>query len=279
MPDRKIQSRELILEIKNLSVYFKKKRETIPAVKNISMNIHRNEIVGIVGASGSGKSISMLATLGLEPAHAYRKVEQIRWHDQNIHELSKKELRRLRGKAFAYVYQEPSQAYDPLCSIYKTFLEAYKAHCPSITQNAAREHTISLLKKVGIDQAEKRLKNYFHQFSGGMVQRVQIALSLAHSPELLIADEVSTALDLHTQKKIVELLLRLCREQSMSMVFISHDLALVSNIADRLLVMYEGEIVESGSARSILQRPQHDYTRLLLSSTIHFGDRYQGTKK
>ncbi len=262
-----------IVEIRNLNVAFKGGNGFVPAVEDFSTRIYQNEIVGIVGESGSGKSVSMLSFLGLLPAHARRTAELIEWQGRDIGNFSQRELRSLCGVEFAYIYQEPSQSYDPLNNVYKTFKEAYAVHGKVFPEPVLEEQICTLLHKVGIDDARPRLRNYLHQFSGGMIQRVQIALSLIHSPKLLIADEVTTALDLSTQKKIVELLQQMCRQNKMSMVFISHDIALVTSIADRILVMKEGKIVENSDVRKILEGPEHEYTRFLLRSTIEFGDR------
>ncbi len=272
-----IPNTDTLLNIENLTVSFKKKKSIHTVVHNFSLSVPYNHIVGIVGESGSGKSISMLALLGLLPNHASKKVAAIHWKQKDIASLSKQELRTYCGKDFAYIYQEPSQAYDPLYTIYKTFRECYLAHSPTVSNDIIHKNTIALLQEVGIDQAEERLHSYFHQFSGGMIQRVQIALALVHNPSLLIADEITTALDVTTQKKIIELLLYTKKQHAMSMIFISHDIALIASIADSIVVMNNGSIAEYGTTQQIIKQPQHAYTQQLLSSTISFGERHTKT--
>lgn len=267
-------SNSTLLEVNNLSVHFTQGKHTINALKEISFKVKKQEIVGIVGESGSGKSVSMLGAMKLLPPHAHTTVDQIRFQGNDIASYSDKQMRTLWGKEMSYIYQEPSQSYDPLVSIYNTFKEIILTHEPNTEKSVIIKRSIALLEEVGITNAEERLHSYFHQFSGGMIQRVQIALALTFHPTLLIADEPTTALDVTTQKLVVDLLLYLCKKKNMSLIFITHDLALISSMVDRILVMQNGRIVEEGSPNDILYYPKHAYTKKLLSSTINFGDRY-----
>lgn len=264
----------VLLSINKLSVSFSHNNNTIVAVDGVNFSISPKEIVGIVGESGSGKSMSMLGGIRLLPSHAQCTIKSIEFNGIPITKYTNKQMRTLWGKEISYISQEPSQSYDPLVNIYATFKELFLAHNPKITKNEILERSISLLKEVGIDQAEERIKSYFHQFSGGMIQRVQIALALALNPKLLIADEPTTALDVTTQQRIIHLLLELCKKRHMAMVFITHDLALVSSLVDKIIVMKNGKIVESGTPNNILYYPKHPHTKTLLDSTIKFGDRY-----
>lgn len=263
-----------LLEVKNLSVAFTQANRSISAVSHINFAIAPKEIVGIVGESGSGKSVSMLGTTRLLPPHAKRTVNSIMLEDKDISQYTELEMREILGRDIAYIYQEPSQSYDPLMNIYNTFREFILTHEPETSKEDITERIIGLLKEVGIHHVEERMHSFFHQFSGGMIQRVQIALALTFSPKLLIADEPTTALDVTTQKKVMDLLLHLCKERDMAMVFITHDLALVSSMVDRILVMKQGAIVEEGTPNEIIYSPTHEYTKELLEATINFGDRY-----
>lgn len=267
-------SKNTLLSVRNLSVSFVQGDTLIHAVKSVNFSIASREIVGVVGESGSGKSVSMLGAMQLLPPHARRKADAIEWNNNDISQFTNKQMRNIWGKEIAYIYQEPSQSYDPLVNIYETFKEFYKAHNAHITDQKILNKSISLLEEVGIVNARDRIKSYLHQFSGGMIQRVQIALSLVFNPQLLIADEPTTALDVTTQKKVVEMLLQLCKQRHMAMVFITHDFTLVSSFVDRIVVMKDGTIVEEGTPNDILYYPTHSYTKELLATTIKFGDRY-----
>lgn len=263
-----------LLEVDNFSVQFRQGDTQIDAVKEISFVVKEKEIVGIVGESGSGKSVSMLGVMKLLPPHARTTINRIQFQEKNITAYTDEQMKGLWGKEMAYIYQEPSQSYDPLVNIYNTFKEIILTHAPNTHKDEIEKRSIALLEEVGIINAKERLHSYFHQFSGGMIQRVQIALALTFHPTLLIADEPTTALDVTTQKIVVDLLLHLCKKKNMSLIFITHDLALISTMVDRIFVMENGRIVEEGSPNDILYYPKHTYTKKLLSATINFGDRY-----
>lgn len=263
-----------LLSVKNLHVRFSQGHSAIHAVQGTSFSIAEQEIVGIVGESGSGKSVSMLSAMKLLPMHATCSADHIIWQHTDITHYTNTQMKEIWGKKIAYIYQEPSQSYDPLLNILSTFSELFLAHNPSMTKHEIESRAIILLQEVGIQDAPKRIKNYFHQFSGGMIQRVQIALALANNPNLLIADEPTTALDVTTQKKVIELLIHLGKSREMSMFFITHDFLLAASFVDRLIIMQNGTIVEEGTPKEILYSPQHEYTQTLLQSIIRFGDRY-----
>ena len=249
-----------ILSLKNLSIRFE---DAAKVVRNVSLDVHAGETVAIVGESGSGKSVTALSTVSLLPESAeitgsakYRGEEML-GADQNT-------LRRIRGNDISFIFQEPMTSLNPLHTIEKQVAESLALH-QGITGNKARPRIIELLEKVGIDHPETRLEAYPHQLSGGQRQRVMIAMALANKPDLLIADEPTTALDVTIQAQILELLADLQLREGMGMLFITHDLNIVRRIADRVCVMKNGEIVESGPTREIFSNPQHEYTRMLLA--------------
>ena len=239
------------------------------AVRGIDLSIDEGEVLGLVGESGSGKSATALAIPGLLPPTA-RVTGQILWsgHDGVIDLLQQSlaALRRLRGCAISMVFQEPMTALNPVMSIGRQVAECVQAHAPSFTGREARRRAIEALEQVALPDAASRYGDYPHQFSGGQRQRILIAMALIHRPRLVIADEPTTALDVTVQAQILALLADLQRAHGVAMLFISHDLAVVGQIASRVAVMRHGLIVESGPVRNVLTRPQHDYTRSLLAA-------------
>ncbi|MFL1010652.1 ABC transporter ATP-binding protein [Flavisericum labens] len=251
-----------ILNINNLSISFGKNE----VIHNISYYLNQNKILGIVGESGSGKSVSSLAILGLLP----KKISSISngeiiYHDQNLIGLSDKAFQNIRGNKISMIFQEPMSSLNPSMTCGKQVEEILFQHI-QLSLKEAKTETIHLFEKVKLPNPERVYKAYPHEISGGQKQRVMIAMAIACKPDILIADEPTTALDVTVQKDIIALLKDLQVETKMSIIFITHDLALISEIADRVLVMYKGEIVEQGSVAAIFQNPQHNYTKALINS-------------
>ena len=260
------ESSETLLSVKDLSVAFHQGGETSLAVDRISFDIRKGEVVALVGESGSGKSVSANSILRLLPyPSASHPTGQILFKGKDLLKASDKELRQVRGNDITMIFQEPMTSLNPLHSIEKQIAEILDLH-QGVTGATARKRVLELLNQVGIREPEKRLKAYPHELSGGQRQRVMIAMALANRPELLIADEPTTALDVTVQAQILELLRQLKGEHGMSMLFITHDLGIVRKFADRVCVMTKGKIVETGTVEEVFTRPQHDYTRHLLAS-------------
>ncbi len=276
-----IPEKDIILSVRNLHVTFEilrgTKRAMMYATRGISFDLKKGEVLGIVGESGSGKSVSTAAIPGLTGANSYVEGSII-YGGKDLAKLSQKELRSYRGKEIALVFQEPGRSFDPLQTIGNVFLEAFRNSDSSITKEEAARKTVRLLNEVGLPDAEGRLKSYPHQFSGGQLQRIGIALSLAQDCKVLIADEPTTALDVTIQAQIVSLLLRLKEERGLSVIFISHDINLVAEISDRICVMYGGKIVEISSSDRIIENPSHPYTKALIKSLPRFGFHYTDSK-
>ncbi|MDX0676610.1 dipeptide ABC transporter ATP-binding protein [Sinorhizobium medicae] len=257
---------DTILSVRDLSVAFHQGGETSLAVDRISFDIKRGETVALVGESGSGKSVSANSILRLLPYPAASHPSgEIVFNGKDLLKVGEDELRHVRGNDVTMIFQEPMTSLNPLHTIEQQIGEILKIH-QNLKGAAARARTLELLDQVGIREAEKRLGAYPHQLSGGQRQRVMIAMALANRPELLIADEPTTALDVTVQAQILELLKSLKDEHGMSMLFITHDLGIVRKIADRVCVMTKGKIVETGPTAEIFANPQHDYTRHLLAS-------------
>lgn len=270
-----------LLSVQNLSVTFRILRgaKWIPiyAARNVSFSLARGQTLGIVGESGSGKSVSTTAIPGLLPANA-TATGHIFFDGIDLMSLSKNELKSYRGNKIALIFQEPGRSFDPLQNIGNVFFETFRAENSEISREDADKKTIELLKEVGLPDPEGRLKAYPHQFSGGQLQRIGIALALAQNCELLIADEPTTALDVTIQAQIVSLLLKLKKEKNLSMIFISHNINLVAQISDRIAVMYGGKIMEEGDSQQILEHPKHPYTQALVQSLPKFGNHYTKSK-
>jgi microcin C transport system ATP-binding protein len=253
-----------VLEVKNLSVRFRQDGRIIDAVKAISFTVGKGETVALVGESGSGKSVCALSTVGLLPDSA-EVSGSVTYNGTEMVGATERQLRGVRGNDISFIFQEPMTSLNPLHTIEKQMEESLALH-QGLTGKAARERVIELLVKVGIRDAESRLDAYPHQLSGGQRQRVMIAMALANGPELLIADEPTTALDVTIQAQILDLLADLKRSESLSLLFITHDLGIVRRIADRVCVMQGGEIVEQGPTAEIFANPRHPYTIKLLSA-------------
>ena len=269
------------LEVRDLHVSFTilrgTSRTTVHSVRGVSFSMQRGEILGIVGESGSGKTVTTTAIPGLHGSNA-----EVRGHiffdGTDMTALSQKELRAFRGKRIGMIFQEPGRSFDPLQSIGSVFLEALRNVAPAITKEAAAKRTVELLGEVGLPDPEKRLVNFPHQFSGGQLQRIGIALSLAQGCELLIADEPTTALDVTIQAQIVDLLADLRKKRGLSIIFISHNINLVADFCDNIIVMYGGRIMEKGTSQEIMNNPRHPYTCALLASTPKFGTHYSSER-
>ncbi len=271
---------ENIISIQNLCVDFLSfdgKESPTHAVRNISYNVRRGEILGIVGESGSGKSVSTTAIPGLLPANALVK-GKIFFDGRELTALSQKELRAYRGKHIGLILQEPGRSFDPLQTIGNVFLEMYRNCEPAISKEESDKKAVQLLAEVGLPDPERRLKSYPHQFSGGQLQRIGIALALAQGCDLLIADEPTTALDVTIQAQIVKLLLELKKKRNLSIIFISHNIDLVALISDRIIVMYGGKIMEEGDSDDIYKNPENPYTKALLAASPKFGTTYKSSK-
>jgi len=258
-----------VLQIKNLSVDFITDSEKVSAVKNISFEINKSEIVAIVGESGSGKTVTSLSILRLLPSPAHYKKGDIffseRGHEQeNLMILPEKSLRKIRGNKISMIFQEPMTSLNPVKTCGSQVMEAMMLH-EKTTGSIARQKTIDLFNQVKLPDATGMLNRYPHQLSGGQKQRIMIAMAMSCSPSLLIADEPTTALDVTVQKTILELIRELQQKQEMGVMYITHDLGLVAEIADKVVVMYKGEIVENNTAKEIFSNPQHPYTRALIN--------------
>lgn len=269
------------LSVENLRVSFTVLRgasqTVIKSVRGVSFSMNRGEILGIVGESGSGKSVTTTAIPALHPSNA--TVEgKIFFDGVELTSLSQKEMRTYRGKKIGLIFQEPGRSFDPLQNIGSVFLETFRNSDPKITKEEACKKAIELLDEVGLPDPASRLKNFPHQFSGGQLQRIGIALSLAQGCELLIADEPTTALDVTIQAQIVGLLANLRKTRNLSIIFISHNIELVANLCDRMIVMYGGLIMESGTSDQIMNHARHPYTQALLASSPKFGTHYTTQK-
>jgi len=253
-----------VLEVSDLRVGFRQDGQLVPAVKGVSFTVAKGETVALVGESGSGKSVTALSTVRLL-GEAAEVAGSVRYDGRELLGAAEAELRRVRGNDISFIFQEPMTSLNPLHTLERQLAESLALH-QGLRGAAARARIIELLTRVGIRDPETRLADYPHQLSGGQRQRVMIAMALANGPELLIADEPTTALDVTIQAQIMELLAELKAAEGLSMLFISHDLGLVRRIADRVCVMKGGEIVEQGPVEQIFAHPQHEYTRMLLAA-------------
>ena len=261
----------MLLSVKNLSTEFPVKKGIVKAVEDVSFDVDAGEILAIVGESGSGKSVTSLSVMGLlaEPGHVAGG--SMEFEGKDLVTLPEREYRELRGNDMAMIFQEPMTSLNPVYRIGNQIVEAIRTH-EKVGKKEARERAIDLLRKVGIPSPEKRIDDYPHQMSGGMRQRVMIAMALACNPKLLIADEPTTALDVTIQAQILDLLRRLRDETGMAVLLITHDLGVVSETADRVVVMYCGQLVEEAEVRTLFDHPLHPYTLGLLKSIPRLED-------
>jgi len=253
-----------LLEVANLEVRFDTPEGVVKAVNGISFEVAEGETLAIVGESGSGKSQLVMAVMGLLAENGSAS-GSARFHGQELMTMTAKELNAIRGRHIAMIFQDPMTSLNPYLTIEKQMVEAVMHH-QGLSRDEARAHAVEMLRAVRIPDPEERIRQYPHEYSGGMRQRVMIAMGLLCEPELLIADEPSTALDVTIQAQITELVAQLRKQTQMAIILITHDLAAVAEISDRIIVMYAGELVETGSVDDIFYRPQHPYTRGLLAS-------------
>ena len=255
-----------VLEIRGLRVEIPTRRGVLVALDDINLSIAAGEILGMVGESGAGKSMTGNAVIGLLPPPGHIAAGEILLKGKRIDNLPEEEMNRVRGREIGAIFQDPLTSLDPLMRVGDQIAETILAHSPGLTRRQALEKALALLKETGIPAAEERLRHYPHQFSGGMRQRVVIALALASDPSLIIADEPTTALDVSIQAQIISLLRRLARERGASIMLITHDMGVIAETADRVAVLYAGHLVEVGEVRSVIGRPQHPYTKGLMGA-------------
>ncbi len=260
-----------ILEVKNLKTYFFTRRGTVKAVDGVSFNLEEGKVLCLVGESGSGKTVTALSILGLVDAPGRIVEGGILFHGSDLREYSSRQLQSVRGMRISMIFQDPTESLNPIFTVGDQIIEQMQLHL-GIGKKEARKKAICLLEKVGIPSARDRLDSYPHEFSGGMNQRVMIAMALSCDPEILIADEPTSALDVTTQAQFLGLLMDLKRERGMSLLFITHDLGIVAEIADRVVVMYAGKVMERGSVFQIFENPRHPYTIGLLNCVPDISD-------
>lgn len=254
-----------ILEVKNLEVSFRTYAGEVQAVRGSNFDLFEGETLAIVGESGSGKSVTVKAIMGLLAENGYYKGGEILFKGKDITKMHEKVIHKIRGKKIAMIFQDPMTSLDPTMSIGKQLTETIKLH-HDVTKKEAHDRAVNLIEIVEIPEAESRMKQYPHQFSGGMRQRIVIAMALACEPKILIADEPTTALDVTIQAQIIELMKDLKEKIGVSVIFITHDLGVVANVADRVAVMYAGKLIEIGTSNEIFYNSYHPYTWGLLAS-------------
>jgi oligopeptide transport system ATP-binding protein len=256
-----------LLSVRNLKTRFATDRGTVRAVDGVSFDLEEGEVLGLVGESGSGKSVTALSIMRLVPEPPGHVIaDALSFDGTDLLRLSEAQAREVRGAAMAMIFQDPMRSLNPVLTIGRQITEVLRRH-QRLASRAARRRAIELLETVGIPLAEQRLTAYPHQFSGGMRQRVMIAIALSCNPRLLIADEATTALDVTIQAQIIDLVKRLTRERGTAVIWISHDLGVIAGLCDRVNVMYAGKVVESGPIRELFHRPSHGYTLGLMGST------------
>jgi peptide/nickel transport system ATP-binding protein len=254
-----------LLEVNDLKTYFRTDDGVVRAVDGVSFTVDKGQTLGIVGESGSGKSVTCLTIMGLNPKRTAMSSGTAMWKGEDILTATPKRLREIRGSEIAMIFQDPMTSLNPVHKIGNQLAEAMRLH-EDVSQRTARARALELLKAVGIPRAERRLDDYPHQFSGGMRQRVMIAMALINNPDLLIADEPTTALDVTTQAQILALMKTLQEDFGSAIIMITHDLGVVAEIADEVLVMYAANVVEQAEVNDLFNRPQHPYTWGLMGS-------------
>jgi peptide/nickel transport system ATP-binding protein/oligopeptide transport system ATP-binding protein len=255
-----------LLSVRDLRVGFVTERGRLQAVDGVSFDLQPGEVLAIVGESGSGKSVTAQTIMGLTRARNSRIEGSVRLGDEELTSAADADLRQLRGERIAMIFQDPMTSFNPVYRLGDQIVEAIRAHQPQTDKKEAKARAVELFEAVGIPDAQRRVESYPHEFSGGMRQRAMIAMALALEPEVLIADEPTTALDVTIQAQILRLLEQLNRERNLATILITHDLGVVAEIADRVLVMYAGKVVEQGTLDEVFYDPQHPYTWGLLGS-------------
>lgn len=259
-----------LLEINNLNVAFSNGRDSIQVISELSLSLAQNESLGIVGESGSGKSVTSLATMRLLPVNTSHVSGEILFKGQNLLSMNEAEMQRIRGNRIAMIFQEPMTSLNPIHTCGKQIAESVRLHS-KVSKQEAEARALALLEQCGIPAPLQRMKEYPHQLSGGMRQRIMIAIALACDPELLIADEPTTALDVTIQAQILDIMKTLRRDRNMGIIMITHDLGIVYDFCDRVVVVYTGEVVESASVKDLFQKPLHPYTEGLIGALPQLG--------
>ena len=258
-----------VLEVRDLRVQITTRRGIVRAVDGVSLEVPRGEAVGLVGESGSGKSMTLRAMLGVLPAEARVTSGQVLLDGRDLVPLGNADLNRIRGPKMSMIFQEPMSALNPVMRVGRQIAEGPEVHL-GYSRSRAAERALELMRRVGIPDPERRFRAYPHEFSGGMRQRVMIAIALSCDPEIILCDEPTTALDVTIQDQILRLLAQLCRESGVSLVFVTHDLPVVAQVCQHLAVMYGGQLVERGDVRDVLLDPRHPYTLGLVRSAPDF---------
>jgi len=258
-----------VLEVRDLHVRIASRMGTVRAVDGVSFDVAAGEALGLVGESGSGKSMTLRAVLGVLPPEARVTAGEILLDGVNLVQSSQHDLNRIRGTKISMIFQEPMSALNPVMRVGRQIAEGPQVHM-GMNRSRAAERAMELMRRVGIPDPERRFRAYPHEFSGGMRQRVMIAIALSCDPEIILCDEPTTALDVTIQDQILRLLARLCRESGVSLVFVTHDLPVVAQVCQRVAVMYGGQLVERGAVRDVLLDPRHPYTRGLVRSAPDF---------
>lgn len=257
--------KDVLLSVRDLVVEFPKRKTVLRALDQVSFDIARGEILGVVGESGAGKSLTGASIIGLLEPPGRIASGEIYLDGERIDNLPYEKMRRIRGKRIGMVFQDPLTSLNPILTIADQLIETIRTHLP-LSEKQARERAIALLDEVGIPAASKRVDDYPHQFSGGMRQRVVIALALAGEPELIIADEPTTALDVSVQAQIIDVLKRMCKDHGAAVMLVTHDMGVIAEACDRVAVMYAGRVAEIGPVRDVVKHPQHPYTVGLMGS-------------
>jgi oligopeptide/dipeptide ABC transporter ATP-binding protein len=268
-----VDNREVLVDVKNLRTFFYTEDGVVPAVDGVDLTIHRGEIVGLVGESGCGKSVTALSIMRLIPNPPGKIISgEIMFHGEDLLKKSEEEMRLIRGDKISMIFQEPMTSLNPVFTVGDQISEAITLH-QKIDEAEARKRTIEMLHLVGIPEPERRYRQYPHELSGGMRQRVMIAMALSSNPDLLISDEATTALDVTIQAQILDLMRGLQKKLGMAILIITHNLAVVAEMAETIAIAYAGKIVENASAREIFKSPRHPYTYGLLQSIPKFTER------
>ncbi len=260
-----------LLEVNNLVVEFDSSSGPVRAVDGVTFMVFPDEVFCLVGESGSGKSVTMLAVMGLLPPNARITNGEILFRGQDLRRMPTRELNKIRGRDLAMIFQDPMTSLNPVRTIGSQIAEMIRLHRRDLTRAEVRGRVVELLRGVGVADASERARAYPHQWSGGMRQRAMIAMAMAHSPSLLVADEPTTALDVTIQAQVMDLLAEVRARSSASMIMITHDMGLVAQVADRVVVMYSGRMVESGTVFDVFDNPSHPYTVGLLASVLQSG--------